>query len=118
LGSLAGIQAYPNGAVYCATKAAVKSISDGLRQDVNAKPIRVTLIQPGLVETEFSQVRFKGDQARAEAPYRGIEPLTGADIADLIVYAVSAPAHVQITELTVTATHQANAFTVYRRPTA
>lgn len=117
LGSLAGIQAYPNGAVYCATKAAVKSISDGLRQDVNAHPIRVTLIQPGLVETEFSQVRFKGDRARAEAPYRGIEPLTGADIADLIVYAVSAPAHVQITELTVTATHQANAFTVYRRPT-
>jgi NADP-dependent 3-hydroxy acid dehydrogenase YdfG len=114
LGSLAGIQAYPNGAVYCATKAAVKSISDGLRQDVNKHPIRVTLIQPGLVETEFSQVRFKGDLARAKAPYTGIEPLTGPDIADLVVYAVFAPAHVQITELTVTATHQANAFTVFR----
>lgn len=117
LGSLAGVQAYANGAVYCATKAAVKSISDGLRQDVVAYPIRVTLIQPGLVETEFSQVRFKGDLARAKAPYRGIEPLTAADIADLVVYAVFAPAHVQITELTVTATHQANAFTVYRTPT-
>jgi NADP-dependent 3-hydroxy acid dehydrogenase YdfG len=115
LGSLAGVQAYPNGAVYCATKAAVKSISDGLRQDVNAYPIRVTLIQPGMVETEFSQVRFKGDDARAKAVYRGIDPLTAADIADLAVYAVSAPAHVQITELTVTATHQANAFTVYRQ---
>lgn len=116
LGSLAGIHAYPNGAVYCATKAAVKSISDGLRQDVNKHPIRVTLIQPGLVETEFSQVRFRGDVKRAKAPYQGIEPLTGADIADLVTFAVFSPPHVQITELTVTATHQANAFTVYRRP--
>lgn len=115
LGSLAGIHAYPNGAVYCATKAAVKALSDGIRQDVNKLPIRVTLIQPGLVETEFSLVRFKGDQDRAQAPYRGITPLTAADIADLVVYAVYAPAHVQITELTVTATHQANAFTVFRR---
>jgi len=116
LGSLAGIHAYPNGAVYCATKAAVKAISDGLRQDVNAHPIRVTLIQPGMVETEFSGVRFRGDEVRAKNVYRGIEPLTGADIADLVVYAAYAPAHVQITELTVTATHQANAFTVHRRP--
>lgn len=116
LGSLAGVQAYPNGAVYCATKAAVKAISDGLRQDVNAYPIRVTLIQPGMVETDFSRVRFKGDEARAQGTYRGIDPLTAGDIADLVLYAVSAPAHVQITELTVTATHQANAFTVYRRP--
>lgn len=113
IGSLAGIQAYPNGAVYCATKAAVKAICDGLRQDVCRHPIRVTLIQPGLVETEFSLVRFKGDENRAKAPYQGITPLTGADIADLVAYAVSAPAHVQITELTVTATHQANAFTVH-----
>jgi 3-hydroxy acid dehydrogenase/malonic semialdehyde reductase len=114
LGSIAGIQAYPNGAVYCATKAAVKAISDGLRQDVTKYPIRVTLIQPGMVETEFSQVRFKGDLDRAKAVYHGIDPLTGSDIADLVVYAVFAPAHVQITELTVTATHQANAFTVHR----
>lgn len=117
LGSLAGIQAYPNGAVYCATKAAVKAISDGLRQDVARYPIRVTLIQPGLVETEFSLVRFKGDEAKAKAPYQGITPLTAADIADLVVYAASVPDHVQITELTVTATHQANAFTVVRHST-
>jgi len=115
LGSLAGVQAYPNGAVYCATKAAVKSLTDGIRQDVNKLPIRVTLIQPGLVETEFSLVRFKGDEERAQAPYRGIHPLTATDIAELVVYAVYAPAHVQITELTVTATHQSNAFTVHRR---
>lgn len=115
LGSLAGVHAYPNGAVYCATKAAVKALTDGIRQDVNKLPIRVTLIQPGLVETEFSLVRFKGDEDRAKAPYRGITPLTAADIADLVVYAVYAPAHVQITELTVTATHQSNAFTVFRR---
>jgi len=118
LGSIAGIAAYPNGAVYCATKAAVKAITDGLRQDVNTHPIRVTLIQPGMVETDFSRVRFRGDEARAAGVYRGIEPLTATDIADAIVYAVSAPAHVQITELTVTATHQANAFTVFKRPTA
>ncbi len=116
LGSLAGVAAYPNGAVYCATKAAVKALSDGLRQDVNQYPIRVTLIQPGMVETEFSQVRFRGDEGRAKAVYRGIDPLTAADIADLVVYAVTAPLRVQITELTVTATHQANAFTVFRKP--
>jgi len=117
MGSIAGITAYPNGAVYCASKAAVKSITDGLRQDVVKHPIRVTLIQPGLVETEFSQVRFRGDKVKAKAPYLGIVPLTADDIADTVVYAVSAPAHVQITELTVTATHQANAFTVYKTPT-
>lgn len=116
LGSIAGITAYPNGAVYCASKAAVKALSDGLRQDVNGWPIRVTLIQPGMVETEFSQVRFHGDTARAAQVYQGIAPLTGADIAELALYAVQAPPHVQITELTVTATHQANAFTVFRKP--
>jgi len=117
MGSLAGIAAYPNGAVYCATKAAVKAISDGLRQDVHRHPIRVTLIQPGMVETDFSRVRFRGDEARAAGVYRGIEPLKAVDIAEAVVYAVSAPAHVQVTELTVTATHQANAFTVYKKPT-
>jgi len=116
LGSIAGIAAYPNGAVYCATKAAVKAITDGLRQDVTRYPIRVTLIQPGMVETEFSKVRFHGDESRAASVYKGIEPLRAADIADAVLYAVSAPAHVQIAELTVTATHQANAFTVYRKP--
>ena len=116
LGSIAGIAAYPNGAVYCATKAAVKAITDGLRQDVTRYPIRVTLVQPGMVETEFSKVRFHGDEVRAAAVYKGIDPLKAGDIADAVVYAVSAPAHVQIAELTVTATHQANAFTVYKKP--
>ncbi len=116
LGSLAGVAAYPNGAVYCATKAAVKSLTDGIRLDVHKLPIRVTLIQPGMVETEFSQVRFHGDLARAKAVYQGVTPLTPADIADLVVYAAFAPAHVQLTEISVNATHQANATTVYRRP--
>ncbi len=114
IGSIAGIQAYPNGAVYCASKAAVKFISDGLRQDVVEYPIRVTNIQPGFVETEFSEVRFHGDKTRAKAVYQGLKPLTGTDIADAVWYAVSAPAHVQVAEMTITATHQANATVVHR----
>ncbi len=114
IGSIAGTAAYPNGAVYCATKAAVKFISDGLRQDIVDKPIRVTNIQPGLVETNFSVVRFKGDKGRADNVYKGIKPLTGEDIADIALYCASAPPHVQIGEVTVTATHQANGTVVYR----
>ncbi len=114
IGSIAGVQAYPNGAVYCATKAAVKFISDGLRMDLIDQPIRVTNIQPGLVETNFSVVRFKGDTARAGNVYQGIKPLTGADIADIALYCAMAPAHVQICEVTVTATHQASATVVYK----
>jgi 3-hydroxy acid dehydrogenase/malonic semialdehyde reductase len=115
IGSIAGTQAYPNGAVYCATKAAVKFISDGLRMDIVDYPIRVTNIQPGLVETNFSVVRFKGDQAKADNVYKGIEPLTGVDIADIALYCASAPQHVQICEVTVTATHQASATVVHRK---
>ncbi|MEI8093330.1 MAG: SDR family NAD(P)-dependent oxidoreductase [Spirochaetales bacterium] len=115
LGSLAGVAAYPNGAVYCATKAAVKAITDGLRLETVKHPLRVTLIQPGMVETEFSEVRFHGDKARAKGVYTGIEPLKAADIAELVVYAAFAPAHVQITEISVNATHQANATTVFRK---
>ena len=114
LGSLAGIAAYPNGAVYCATKAAVKLITDGLRLDLVKHPIRVTLIQPGMVETEFSEVRFHGDKARAKAVYNGIEPLKAQDIAALVTYAAFAPPHVQITEISVNATHQASATVVHR----
>ena len=114
IGSIAGIQAYPNGAVYCASKAAVRFISDGLRQDVVEHPIRVTNIQPGFVETEFSEVRFHGDTNRAKAVYQGLKPLTGQDIADAVWYAVSAPPHVQVAEITLTATHQANATVVHR----
>ena len=114
IGSIAGIHAYPNGAIYCATKSAVKFISDGLRMDVVDTPIRVTNIQPGMVHTNFSAVRFHGDQQRADAVYDGITPLTAMDIADIAVYAASAPAHVQICEVTVTPTHQATGGVVHK----
>lgn len=114
IGSTAGIHAYPNGAVYCATKAAVKAISDGLRMDVVDKPIRVTTVQPGMVETNFSVVRFRGDKQRADSVYEGIKPLTAEDIADIVLYAASAPPHVQICEVTVTPTNQATGGIVYK----
>ncbi|AIF50534.1 SDR family NAD(P)-dependent oxidoreductase [Pelosinus sp. UFO1] len=107
IGSIAGIHAYPGGAVYCATKSAVKFLSDGLRMDVVDTPIRVTNIQPGMVETNFSVIRFHGDQGKADNVYAGIKPLVAEDIADIVVYAASAPAHVQICEVTVTPTNQA-----------
>lgn len=107
IGSIAGIHAYPGGAVYCATKSAVKFLSDGLRMDVVDTPIRVTNIQPGMVETNFSVIRFHGDQGKAGNVYAGIKPLVAEDIADIVVYAASAPAHVQICEVTVTPTNQA-----------
>ena len=115
LGSVAGIAAYPKGAVYCATKAAVKVFSDGLRQDLVDTAIRVTNIQPGLVETEFSAVRFNGDLDKAKAVYNGIEPLLAEDIAELVLFSLQAPQHVQICELTVTATHQATGGVIHRR---
>lgn len=115
IGSVAGDAAYANGAVYCASKAAVKTITDGLRIDVAHTPLRVTLVKPGLVETNFSRVRFHGDTDRASNVYKGIEPLTGDDIAATVVYAVQAPAHVQIAEILVLATHQANGSTIVRK---
>jgi NADP-dependent 3-hydroxy acid dehydrogenase YdfG len=114
IGSIAGIHAYPNGAVYCATKAAVKTLSDGLRQDLVETPIRITNIQPGMTETNFSIVRFHGDIERANTVYQGIEPLTGDDIADVIFYAASTPPHVQICEITVTPTHQATGNVIHK----
>ncbi|MCQ2347012.1 MAG: SDR family oxidoreductase [Paludibacteraceae bacterium] len=115
IGSVAGDVAYPNGAVYCATKAAVKTLSDGLRMDLVETPIRVTNIKPGLVETNFSVTRFHGDKERADNVYKGIKPLTGADIADCVWFAASAPAHVQIAEVLVLATHQASGSLTYRQ---
>lgn len=115
IGSLAGVAAYPNGAVYCATKAAVKTFSDGLRQDLADTSIRVTNIQPGLVETGFSVVRFHGDADRAKAVYQGIEPLSAEDVAENVLFALEAPAHVQICEMTITATHQATGGVVWRK---
>ena len=114
IGSVAGDAAYPGGSVYCATKAAVKVLSDGLRMDLVHTPLRVTNVKPGLVETNFSITRFAGDKERAEKVYQGIQPLTGDDIADVVYYAASAPAHVQIAEVLVLATHQASGSLVYR----
>ena len=98
----------------CATKAAERSISDGLRIDLNGTPIRVTSIDPGLVETEFSNVRFHGDDARANKVYEGLEPLMGEDIADAIVWSVSRPSHVEIQSILITPTAQANPFVLHR----
>lgn len=114
IGSVAGDAAYAGGAVYCATKAAVKAISDGLRIDLVHTPVRVTNLKPGLVETNFSNVRFHGDTERAAGVYKGIQPLTGDDIADVALYAAQAPAHVQIAEVLILATHQASGSVICR----
>ena len=115
IGSVAGDAAYANGNVYCATKAAVKTLSDGLRIDVAESAVRVTNIKPGLVETNFSVTRFHGDQSKADSVYKGIKPLTGDDIADVAVYAANAPEHVQIAEVLVLATHQASGSVIVRK---
>ena len=114
IGSVAGDVAYPGGSVYCATKAAVKVLSDGLRMDLVDTPLRVTNVKPGLVETNFSVTRFAGDKERADKVYQGIKPLTGEDIAEVVYFAASAPAHVQIAEVLVLATHQASGSIVHR----
>ncbi len=114
IGSVAGDAAYASGNVYCATKSAVKALSDGLRIDVADTNIRVTNVKPGLVETNFSVTRFHGDRDRADGVYEGITPLSGDDIADVVWYAASAPAHVQIAEVLVLATHQASATVIHR----
>lgn len=114
IGSVAGDAAYAGGNVYCATKAAVKALSDGLRIDVANTAIRVTNLKPGLVKTNFSNIRFHGDNDRAANVYKGIQPLTGDDIADVAVYAANAPAHVQIAEVLILATHQANGSVIVR----
>ena len=115
VGSVAGDAAYAGGNVYCATKAAVKALSDGLRIDVANTAIRVTNLKPGLVETNFSNVRFHGDNDRAATVYKGIKPLTGDDIADVAVYAANAPEHVQIAEVLILATHQASGSVIVRQ---
>lgn len=114
VGSIAGDAAYAGGNVYCATKAAVKAITDGLRIDVAHTAIRVTNLKPGLVETNFSNTRFHGDTDRAAKVYQGIKPLTGDDIADVAVFIANAPEHVQIAEVTILATHQASVNVIKR----
>ena len=114
IGSIAGDAAYPGGSVYCATKAAVKILSDGLRQDLVDTPLRVTNIKPGLVETNFSVVRYRGDKEAADNFYKGIKPLSGSDVAESVYFAASAPAHVQVAEILVLATNQATSNVTYR----
>lgn len=115
IGSIAGHETYPGGNVYCATKSAVRVLSEGLKQDLLGTPIRVSCIDPGLVETEFSNVRFRGDQKRAETTYRGMTPLTPDDIADIALFCITRPAHVNISDVLVLATDQSAATMVYRR---
>lgn len=114
IGSVAGDAAYAGGNVYCGTKAAVKTITDGLRIDLAHTSVRVTNVKPGLVETHFSNVRFHGNDSRAEKVYEGVKPLTGADIAEVVFYTASAPVHVQIAEVLVLATHQASGSVLHR----
>lgn len=115
LGSVAGRWAYPGGNVYGATKAALRMVSESLRLDLHGSGVRVTEIAPGMVETEFSQVRFRGDEARARAVYAGFKPLTPADVADAIVWAVGRPGHVNIQEIVLYPTAQASVTMVQRR---
>jgi NADP-dependent 3-hydroxy acid dehydrogenase YdfG len=115
LSSVAGKQTYENGAVYCATKKSVEALSEGMRLDLTKHGIKVTNIAPGAVETEFSVVRFKGDQARAAKVYEGFDPLTATDIADAINYCIMAPDHVTIADMTIYAKAQAAPTTVYRK---
>lgn len=114
IGSIAGKEVYPNGNVYCATKHAVDALNQAMRMDLNPYGIRVGAIHPGMVETEFSEVRFKGDTERAENVYKGFQPLLPADIADIIHFVISRPYHVNIADLMVLPTAQAAA-TILKR---
>jgi NADP-dependent 3-hydroxy acid dehydrogenase YdfG len=114
LGSTAGELTYPNGAVYCASKAAERAINDGLRQDVLGTPVRVTSVDPGMVETDFSLVRFHGDSDRAAKVYKGVKPLTPEDVAEVIVWAAGRPAHVNIARVLLTPVQQANSLLFHR----
>jgi hypothetical protein len=116
LGSIAGHMAYPNGGVYCATKAAERMISDGLRLDLNGTQVRVTSVDPGMVKTEFSKVRFRGNEERAAKTYENVEPLTADDVAEVIVWTATRPPHVMIQTVVLTPTAQANPFVLTRGP--
>ena len=115
IGSIAGDAAYPGGSVYCATKAAVKALTDGLRIDLVDTPLRVTNIKPGFVETHFSITRFHGDKSKADAVYQGLKPLTGEDVAETVYYTASVPEHIQIAEVLLMPTNQATVTVVHRK---
>ncbi len=116
IGSIAGHEVYPNGNVYCSTKHAVDAITKGMRIDLVNTPIRVSTVDPGLVETEFSQVRFHGDTERAKKTYEGYTPLTGDDIADAVVWIANRPPHVQVAEIIIFPTAQASSMVLDKRP--
>jgi 3-hydroxy acid dehydrogenase/malonic semialdehyde reductase len=116
IGSIAGHQVYPGGNVYCASKAAVNMLSHGIRMDVLGTGVRVSSVEPGLVETEFSEVRFRGDKERAAKVYAGTRPLTGEDVANVVVYCALQPPHVDIAQVVLMPTDQASVFHVHRRP--
>tara|TARA_B100001059_G_scaffold183475_1_gene184868 strand:- start:15238 stop:16002 length:765 start_codon:yes stop_codon:yes gene_type:complete len=115
LGSIAGLEVYPKGSVYCASKHGVDAFSKGLRIDLNSLGIRVGTINPGMVNTEFSKIRFKGDLKKAKEIYRGIKPLEAIDIAETILFMITAPMHVTISDITILPTAQANSTTVNRK---
>ncbi|HCX99646.1 MAG TPA: NAD(P)-dependent oxidoreductase [Bacteroidales bacterium] len=115
IGSTAGTQVYENGNVYCATKHAVHALSQGMRIDLLKHGIKVTEVRPGLAETEFSVVRFKGDIESAKKPYMGLIPLSGDDIADVILFAITRPSHVNLNDIEVTPTAQASSYYVFRK---
>jgi NADP-dependent 3-hydroxy acid dehydrogenase YdfG len=115
LGSTAGHQVYPGGNVYCASKFAEKALSEGLKQDLLGTAVRVTSVDPGMVETEFSRVRFRGDDERAAKVYQGVTPLTPDDVADAITWAVTRPPHVNISQILLMPTDQAGSLLIHRR---
>ncbi|MDR0744892.1 MAG: SDR family NAD(P)-dependent oxidoreductase [Mediterranea sp.] len=115
IGSIAGEAAYPGGSVYCATKAAVRMLSDGLRIDLVDTPLRVTNIKPGMVETNFSVIRYRGDKETADNFYKGIHALTGDDVAESVYFAATAPPHVQIAEILVMPTNQATGIISFKK---
>ena len=118
ISSIAGIEVYPSGSVYCASKHAVNAITKGLRIDLVKYGIRVSSISPGMADTEFSIVRYHGDQEKAKAVYNGLEPLTAEDIADALEFIVSRPAHVMINDIQINPTQQANTYISYRKDTS
>lgn len=114
LGSTAGHEAYPGGVTYCATKHAVKAITESTKKDLHGTKVRVSMVSPGLVETEFSNIRFKGDDDRADSVYKGMDPLTAGDIAEIIVFVANRPAHVDIIDTIVMPVNQSSAQMVFR----
>ncbi|MEE9451453.1 MAG: SDR family NAD(P)-dependent oxidoreductase [Gammaproteobacteria bacterium] len=116
IGSTAGHEVYPKGAVYCATKHAVNVISRGLKMDLLGTKVRVSSVDPGITHTEFYHVRFHGDEQKAQATFAGMTPLSPKDIADAVIYCATRPAHVNISEMIILATDQGSARSVHRRP--